>query len=98
MQTNNRENQNEQIPSEQGRAAEATASLNNLLNSFFENTSFDDSEDILCDLVQMYIYPDQDSLPTRSHLSNVIYGVRNIINLLRKLEAANDQLKGGASC
>jgi hypothetical protein len=72
--------------------------INILVNDFFENTSFDDSEDILSDLIQMYVNPDPSNSCTPSHLSNLIYGVRNITNLLRKLEYLNNQVKGGVSC
>lgn len=55
MQTNNRENQNKQIPSAQGRAAEATDSINTLLAIFFNETSAEDSEEISSDLVQICV-------------------------------------------
>jgi hypothetical protein len=69
-----------------------------LLDSFFDKSSFENSEEILSDLLQMYINPDPSSTCSEKHLSNVVYAVRNITNLLRKLESVNNQVKGGAPC
>jgi hypothetical protein len=85
MRSTKSKNQNHQIPSEQGRAAEATASINHLSNSFFDDTSAEDLEEILSDMLQMYVNPDPGLNPTRDHLSNVIYAVRRINIFLMKL-------------
>jgi hypothetical protein len=98
MQTNNRGNQNQQIPSEQGRAVEATASIKSLLESFFNETCFDEIEDYFSDLTQVFICSDEAHEFKRDYLANTVYSIRRVSNLLRKLEALNNQVKGGASC
>lgn len=97
MQTNKSKNQNKQIPSEQGRAAEENASIKSFLDTFFNETSFDEVEDVLFDLTQTFLFPNELE-KTPGYLSNTIYDIRRISNLIRKLEVCHKELEGGASC
>ncbi len=89
--------QNMQIPSMQGRAAEVTASINPLLESFFDASSFDDNEALLADILQAYISPDPDAVRSNEQIANTVHAVRAITNLLRKLEVLNNQMEGGSN-
>jgi hypothetical protein len=90
-------NQNQQIPLEQGRAVEANASFKSLLDSFFDETTFDGVEDVLFDLMHEFLCPN-DNEKTQRYISDTLYDVRRISNLIRKLELAHNQWKGGSSC
>jgi hypothetical protein len=98
MQNNIRKTQNAQIPSKEGRAAEANTSINTLLDSFFNETTFDETEDYFSDLVQAFICPDPNVNFTPSYTANTLNAVRRVSTLLRKLEALNNHVKGGAPC
>lgn len=75
----------------------ATNSITPLLNNFFDGSSFDDTETLLSDLLQAYISPDPDSIRSNEQIANTVFAVREIANLLRKLEAVNKEL-GGKEC
>jgi len=90
--------QKEQIPSERGRAAEVNTSIKSLISSYFNEISFDETEDYFNDLVQAFICPDPELVFKPCHTANTLNAIRRVSNLLRKLELLNDQVKGGASC
>jgi len=91
--------QKNQFPSLQGGAAEVfTSQINPILNNFFDSSSFEDNEQILADILQAYISPDQDSVMSNEKIANTVHAVRSSNNLLRVLESLNNQLKGGAIC
>lgn len=97
MRSTKSKNKKKQIPSMKGRAAEATASIQNLIKTYFREISFDATEEILCDLTQVFLNPEPSEWRS-TYTADVVFSVRRITNLLRKLEVLNNQMKGGSSC
>lgn len=92
MRTSISKNQNTQLPSMEGRANEITP----LLETFFNSTSPDGVETMLLDMLQEYIEPTGER--TSIDIVNNLFGIREIVSLIRNLEVINNQLKGDLSC
>jgi hypothetical protein len=74
------------------------APIDSLLETYFDQISFEDSEAVLSDLVQSFLYPQPDERGSDIYVANTVYSVRRITNLLRKLEIIHTSKKGDVSC
>jgi hypothetical protein len=92
MQNNNLKNQNMQIPSVEGGAAKPTfqqptfqqPTFQQALKDFFTNHSFEDAEDALADLLQIWISPDTETVYAPVEIANRAFFVANLNTFIRK--------------
>lgn len=92
MQNTKSKNQNEQLHSIGGRTVEITT----LLESLFDSTSPDNIENTLFTMFDRCINPIGEY--SGPEASNDLFAIREIVDLVRKLEIINNQLQGGESC